>query len=155
VGNSVTLRRATLRCHNMVKSSSQKAEASPRGTGAKSKEHHDWRETALARIRTLIKRADPDAIEEHKWVKSTNPAGVPVWSHDGLICTGETYKDHVKVTFAKGASLEDPSRLFTSSLEGKVRRAIDIYEGESVDEKAFIALIRAAVELNTASVRRK
>jgi len=118
-------------------------------------EHHDWREAALSRIRKLIKQADPDAIEERKWVKSTNPAGVPVWSHDGLICTGETYKDHVKLTFARGASLEDSSGLFTSSLEGKVRRAIDIYEGESVDERAFKALIRAAVVLNKASVRRK
>jgi hypothetical protein len=139
----------------MVKSSSQKTESSGQRTGAKSKEHPDWREAALSRFRTLIEQADPDAIEERKWVKSTNPAGVPVWSHDGLICTGETYKDHVKVTFAKGASLDDPSGLFTSSLEGKVRRAIDIYEGEKVDEKAFKALIRAAVALNKASVRRK
>lgn len=121
----------------------------------KSKEQSDWRDDALARIRTWIEQADPDAIEERKWVKATNPAGVPTWSHDGLICTGETYKDHVKVTFAKGASLEDPSRLFTSSLDGKVRRAIDIYEGETVDQKAFKALIRAAVALNKAPARRK
>jgi len=103
----------------------------------------------------LIEQADPDAVEERKWVKPTNPAGVPVWSHDGMICTGEIYKDHVKITFARGASLEDPSQLFTSSLEGRVRRAIDIYEGERVDEKAFKALIRAAVALNEASVRHK
>ena len=103
----------------------------------------------------MIEQADPDAVEERKWVKPTNPAGVPVWSHDGMICTGEIYKDHVKITFARGASLEDPSQLFTSSLEGRVRRAIDIYEGERVDEKAFKALIRAAVALNEASVRHK
>jgi len=139
----------------MAKSSSQKPESSSQRTGAGSKEPRDWRGSALSRIRTLIKQADPDAIEERKWVKPTNPAGVPVWSHDGMICTGEIYKDHVKLTFAKGASLEDPSRLFTSSLEGRVRRAIDIYEGENVDEKAFKALIRAAVALNKASVRRK
>ena len=103
----------------------------------------------------MIEQADPYAVEERKWVKPTNPAGVPVWSHDGMICTGEIYKDHVKITFARGASLEDPSQLFTSSLEGRVRRAIDIYEGERVDEKAFKALIRAAVALNEASVRHK
>jgi hypothetical protein len=114
----------------------------------RSEEHRDWREATLSRIRTLIKQADPDAMEERKWVKPTNPAGVPVWSHAGMICTGEIYKDHVKVTFAKGASLEDPLRLFTSSLEGKVRRAIDIYERETVDEEAFRALVRAAVALN-------
>jgi hypothetical protein len=139
----------------MSKSSWQKTESSSERTGTKSKEHLDWREATLSRIRTLITQADPGAIEERKWVKSTNPTGVPVWSDDGLICTGEIYKDHVKVTFAKGASLEDPSRLFTSSLEGRVRRAVDIYEGEHVDEKAFKALIRAAVALNKASVRRK
>ncbi len=146
---------AAIRFNDMVKNSSQKTESSSKRTGVKSNEHRDWREAALGRIRTLIKQTDPDAIEERKWVKPTNPAGVPVWSHDGLICTGEIYKDHVKVTFAKGASLEDPSRLFTSSLEGKVRRAIDIYEGEGVNEKAFKALIRAAVALNEASDRRK
>jgi hypothetical protein len=101
----------------------------------------------------LIEQADPGAVEERKWVKSTNPGGVPTWSHDGLICTGETYKDHVKVTFAKGASLDDPAGLFTSSLEGKVRRAVDLYEGDRLDEKAFKALVRAAVALNHASVR--
>jgi hypothetical protein len=106
-------------------------------------------------MRTLIQQADPEAIEERKWVKASNPAGVPVWSDDGLICTGEVYKDHVKLTFAKGAALEDPSGLFTSSLEGKVRRAIDIYEGETIDQRAFKTLIRAAVALNKASVRRK
>jgi len=104
----------------------------------------------LSRIRKLIEQADPEAVEERKWVKPTNPEGVPTWYHDGLICTGETYKDHVKVTFAKGASLEDPSRLFNASLEGNARRAIDLQEGDKLDEKAFKALIRQAVALNTA-----
>jgi hypothetical protein len=106
------------------------------------KELGDWRGRMLSRIRALIKQADPEVIEEWKW------RGVPVWSHDGLICTGETYKSVVKMTFAKGASLEDPSRLFNSSLEGNTRRAIDIREGEKIDEKALKALIRAAVALN-------
>ena len=114
----------------------------------------DWREATLSRLRTLITQVDPDVVEERKWVKASNPAGVPVWSHDGMICTGEIYKDHVKLTFAKGASLKDPARLFTSSLEGKVRRAIDIYEGEKIDEKAFKALIREAVALNESSRRK-
>jgi hypothetical protein len=110
----------------------------------------DWRAELLARIRTLIKRADPDVVEEVKWRKPSNKmAGVPVWSHAGIICTGETYKDKVKVTFAQGASLEDPSGLFNSSLEGGTRRAIDFSEGDKIDEKAFKALIRAAVALNT------
>jgi hypothetical protein len=106
-------------------------------------------------MRTLIKEADPEAIEERKWVKQSNPDGVPVWSHDGIICTGEIYKDHVKLTFAKGASLGDPSKLFTSSLEGKVRRAVDVYQGESLNEEALKDLVRAAVALNEASVRHK
>jgi len=108
----------------------------------------DWRGEMLARIRALIKDADPDVIEEWKWRKATTP-GTPVWSHDGIICTGETYKSVVKMTFAKGASLEDPAGLFNSSLEGNVRRAIDIHEGEKIDEKALKDLIRAAVALNT------
>jgi hypothetical protein len=97
----------------------------------------------------LTKQADPEAVEELKWVKPTNPGGVPVWSHAGMICTGETYKNVVKITFAKGASLEDPSDLFNSSLEGNTRRAIDFHEGDKIDEKALKALIRAAVALNT------
>ena len=108
----------------------------------------DWRGETLARIRALIKRADPEVVEEWKWQKAKSP-GTPVWSHDGIICTGETYKSVVKMTFAKGASLEDPARLFNSSLEGNVRRAIDIREGEEIDEKALEELIRAAVALNT------
>ena len=108
----------------------------------------DWRAGALSRLRTLIKRADPDVIEDVKWRKPSNPAGVPVWSKGGMICTGEIYKDKVKLTFAKGASLQDPTSLFNSSLTGGTRRAIDILEGQDVDEKAFMELIREAVALN-------
>ncbi len=107
----------------------------------------DWRGKTLGRMRKLIKAADPDVVEEWKWVKVNNP-GTPVWSHDGIICTGESYKSVVKLTFAKGASLKDPARLFNSSLDGNVRRAIDIREGEEVDESAFKALVRQAVVLN-------
>jgi hypothetical protein len=107
----------------------------------------DWRGKTLSRMRTLIKEADPGVVEEWKWVKPTKP-GTPVWSHDGIICTGETYKNVVKLTFAKGASLKDPARLFNSSLDGNVRRAIDIHEGEDVDESAFKTLVRQAVALN-------
>jgi hypothetical protein len=107
----------------------------------------DWRGKTLSRMRTLIKEADPHVVEEWKWVKPTKP-GTPVWSHDGIICTGESYKNVVKLTFAKGASLKDPARLFNSSLDGNVRRAIDIHEGEDVDASAFKALVREAVALN-------
>jgi hypothetical protein len=110
---------------------------------ARIKELDDWRGETLAHIRKLIKQADPDVVEEWKW------RGVPVWYHAGMICTGETYKNVVKMTFAKGASLNDPSNLFNSSLDGNTRRAIDIHEGDKIDEKALKALIRAAVELNT------
>jgi hypothetical protein len=109
----------------------------------------DWRGRTLGRMRRLIKEADPDAVEELKWVKPSSP-GTPVWSHDGIICTGESYAKVVKLTFAKGASLEDPARLFNSSLEGNARRAIDIHEGEEVDESALKALVRQAVALNSA-----
>jgi len=109
----------------------------------------DWRGATLSRMRALIKQADPDVVEEWKWAKATSP-GTPTWSHDGIICTGETYKAIVKLTFAKGASLKDPARLFNSSLEGNVRRAIDIHEGEEVDQAAFKALIREAVAVNKA-----
>ena len=109
----------------------------------------DWREETLARMRALIREADPGMIEERKWRKPSNAmAGVPVWSHDGIVCTGEVYKKVVKLTFAKGASLKDPSGLFNSSLEGNVRRAIDLREGDKLDEQALKALIRAAVTLN-------
>ncbi len=107
----------------------------------------DWRGATLRRMRQLIKKADPDVVEEWKWVKPTKP-GTPVWSHDGIICTGESYKNVVKLTFARGASLKDPARLFNSSLDGNVRRAIDIHEGEDVDESAFTALVRQAIALN-------
>ena len=109
----------------------------------------DWRGKRLSRLRGLIKRADPEVVEEWKW------RGVPVWSHDGLICTGETYKNVVKMTFPRGAALEDPSGLFNSSLEGKTRRAIDFHEGERIDEEAVTALIRAAVTLNVSRARRR
>jgi hypothetical protein len=124
-------------------------DASPaRLIDARIEELGDWRGEVLSRIRALIKQADPEVVEEVKWRKPSSPGGVPVWSHDGQICTGETYKAAVKLTFAKGASLKDPSGLFNSSLEGKVRRAIDIREGEAIDEDAFMALIREAVSLN-------
>jgi hypothetical protein len=118
---------------------------------ARIKELRDWRGETLARVRKLVKQADPEVVEEWKW------RGVPVWEHSGIICTGETYKATVKMTFAKGASLEDPSGLFNSSLEGNTRRAIDFHEGDKIDEKALKALIREAVELNeaTAAKRRK
>ena len=109
----------------------------------------DWRGETLSRMRRLIREADPNVVEEWKWVKPTTP-GTPVWSHDGIICTGESYKSVVKLTFAKGASLKDPSRLFNSSLDGNVRRAIDIHEGEEVDASAFKKLIRQAIALNGA-----
>ena len=114
----------------------------------------DWRGETLSRMRNLIKEADPDVVEEWKWKKATNP-GTPVWSHDGGICTGETYKSAVKLTFFKGASLKDPAKLFNSSLEGNTRRAIDIREGEKVDASAFKALIRAAITLNTSGGKAK
>jgi len=114
---------------------------------ARIKELGDWRGKTLSRLRSLIKQADPEVVEEWKW------RGVPVWYHDGMICTGETYKNVVKVTFAKGASLEDPSGLFNSSLEGNTRRAIDLHEGEDIDEEAFKKLIREAVTLNSSTIR--
>lgn len=112
---------------------------------------NDWRTELLAVVRALIKRADPEAVEEIKWRKPSNPSGVSVWSHDGMICTGETYKDKVKLTFAKGAALSDPDGLFNASLDGKVRRAIDLKLGDTLDEKAFQELVRAAVALNRRS----
>jgi hypothetical protein len=126
----------------MKKSGSQKVVSASHLIDARIQELGDWRGEMLSRLRGLIKQADPQVVEEWKW-------GIPVWSHDGLICTGETYKKVVKMTFAKGASLDDPSSLFNSSLEGRVRRAIDVHEGEKINEKALKALIRAAVALNT------
>ena len=113
----------------------------------------DWRAQRLAQVRALIREADPDAAETVKWRKPSNPAGVPVWEHDGLICTGETYRDKVKLTFAHGAALEDPSGLFNSGLDGNTRRAIDIREGDAIDEEALKALVRAAAVLNAARKR--
>ena len=129
----------------MKKSGSQRVESASRLIDARIQELGGWRGEMLSRLRALIKQADPKVVEEWKW------RGTPVWSHDGLICTGETYKNVVKMTFAKGASLDDPSGLFNSSLEGRVRRAIDFHEGDKVNEKALKALIRAAVALNTSS----
>ena len=136
----------------MTKSSAPKDESPSELIDAKVQELGDWRGKTLSRLRALIKQADPEVVEEWKWRKPTNP-GVPVWSHQGIICTGETYKSVVKLTFFKGASLEDPSGLFNSSLEGNTRRAIDFHEGDEIDEKAFAALIRAAVSLNESSSR--
>jgi hypothetical protein len=115
---------------------------------AKVEELGDWRGEMLSRIRGLIKQVAPEVVEEIKWRKPSNPSGVPVWSYDGIILTGETYKDKVKFTFSKGASLEDPAGLFNSSLEGNARRAIDLREGDDIDEEAFKALVRSAIELN-------
>ena len=108
----------------------------------------DWRGATLARVRALIKKADPEVVETVKWRKPSNPLGVPVWEHDGIICTGETYKNAVKLTFAKGAALQDPAGLFNASLQGNTRRAIDFHEGEAINETALNALVRAAVALN-------
>jgi hypothetical protein len=122
-------------------------ESAPAVLDARIRELKDWRGKTLAEVREIIHAADPEIVEEWKWVKATSP-GVPVWSHGGIVCTGETYKDHVKMTFAKGAALKDPSGLFNSSLEGNVRRAIDIHEGDKINEAALKDLIRAAVALN-------
>jgi hypothetical protein len=121
---------------------------------AKIKELGDWRGKTLARVRAVIHEADPEIVEEWKWAKATSP-GTPVWSHGGIVCTGETYKNVVKMTFAKGAALKDPSGLFNSSLEGNVRRAIDIHEGDKINEAALKDLIRAAIDLNQTKLKRK
>jgi len=136
----------------MAKSSAQQDESASQLIDARVEELGDWRGKTLARVRALIKQADPEVVEEWKWRKASNP-GVPVWSHEGGICTGETYKSAVKLTFFKGASLDDPSGLFNASLEGNTRRAIDFHEGDEIDEKAFVALIQAAVSLNESSSR--
>ena len=131
----------------MMKSATVKSRSPARLIDARIEELGDWRGETLARVRALIKAADPGVVEEWKW------RGVPVWSHAGIICTGETYKSVVKLTFLKGAALDDPSRLFNASLEGNARRAIDLHEADKLDDKAFKALIRAAVALNTAAKR--
>jgi hypothetical protein len=137
----------------MKKSFSQRVESASRLIGARIQELGDWRGETLYRLRALIKQADPNVVEEVKWRKPSNPAGVPVWYHDGIICTGETYKNHVRLTFAKGASLKDPKGIFNASLEGNALRAIVIHEGDEIDEEAFKALVRAAVSLNTSSAK--
>ncbi|MDX6541083.1 MAG: hypothetical protein QOI71_2693 [Gaiellales bacterium] len=130
-----------------MKSEPQTGDSPSQLIDARIEELGDWRGTVLSRLRTLVKEADPEVVEEWKW------RGVPVWSHDGIICTGETYKNVVKMTFAKGAALEDPSGLFNSSLDGNTRRAIDFRQGEKIDEEALKALVRAAVALNESKVR--
>jgi len=130
----------------MKKSGSQEGKSPSQLIDARIKELGDWRGKMLRRLRALVKEADPEVVEEWKW-------NVPVWSHDGLICTGETYKNIVKMTFAKGAALKDPSRLFNSSLDGNVRRAIDFHEGETIDEEALKTLVRVAVALNTSKAK--
>jgi hypothetical protein len=137
----------------MKKSGSPKSKSPSQLIDARIKKFGDWRGETLAQVRKLIREVDPEIVEEVKWRKPSNPLGVPVWEHDGIICTGETYKDKVKLTFAKGASLEDPSGLFNASLEGNVRRAIDFQEGEKINGKALKALIRAAVTLNKSKAR--
>ncbi len=132
----------------MEKSSASEAQSASELISKRIAELGDWRGKTLGRMRALIKDADPDVVEEWKWAKATTP-GTPVWSHDGIICTGESYKSVVKLTFAKGASLKDPARLFNSSLDGNVRRAIDIHEGEEINAAAFKTLIRQAVALNS------
>jgi len=138
----------------MTKSGASEGQSASELISKRIAELGDWRGKTLSRMRQLVKEADPDVVEEIKWVKATNP-GTPTWSHDGIICTGESYKSVVKLTFAKGASLKDPAGLFNSSLDGNTRRAIDIHEGEEVDASAFKALIRAAVALNTSGGKAK
>jgi hypothetical protein len=133
----------------MKKSGSQNSTSPSQLIDARIKELGDWRGKMLSRLRTLVKEADPEVVEEWKW------RGVPVWSHDGLICTGETYKNVVKMTFAKGAALKDPSGLFNSSLDGNTRRAIDFHEGEKIDERALKTLVRAAVDYNQLKLKKK
>ena len=148
--------KSTKKGYKMKKTNNSKSRESPSPSqliDARIKELGDWRGETLAKIRRLIKQANPNVVEELKWRKPSAPTCVPVWSHDGLICTGEAYKNLVKVTFAKGAQLKDSKRLFNSSLEGNARRAIDLCEGDQIDETAFEALIREAVALNESSAR--
>jgi hypothetical protein len=154
-GTTTTMKKSTasMKKGKSVAKEAKGADSPSRLIDAKIKALGDWRGDTLARVRKLIKEADPDVAEEVKWRKPSNPMGVPVWEHAGIICTGETYKAAVKLTFAKGAALKDPSHLFNSSLEGNVRRAIDIHEGDKIDEKALKALIRAAVALNKSKAK--
>jgi len=137
----------------MTTNGSEEAKSPSQQIDARINDLGDWRGEMLGKLRAIIREADPEVVEEWKWAKSTSP-GTPVWSHDGIICTGETYKNVVKMTFAKGASLDDPSGLFNSSLEGNTRRAIDVHEGEEIDAEALKALVRAAVTLNESKARR-
>ncbi|HET9616499.1 MAG TPA: DUF1801 domain-containing protein [Pseudolabrys sp.] len=139
----------------MSKSAKKIADSPSRLIDARIKSLKDWRGEALARMRKLIKDAAPDIVEEVKWRKPSNPNGVPVWEHDGLVCTGETYKAAVKLTFANGAALLDPDGVFNASLDGNQRRAIDIHEGDKIDEKAFKALVKAAVAFNVGKAKKK
>src|SRR6476646_5753340 len=138
----------------MKKNAAQKSESPSQLIDAKIAKLGNWRAEMFKRLRALIHNADPEVVETLKWAKAANPLGVPVWEHNGILCTGETYKDKVKLTFANGAVLSDPSGLFNSSLDGAVRRAIDFHEGDKIDEKAFKALIRAAVARNSAKAKR-
>lgn len=150
--NKVSLNQKSMKTS---KSGSSKEESRSREIDDKIREFNDWRGKMLSELRILIKQADPDVVEEIKWKKPTNPTGVPVWSHEGLICTGETYKEHVKLTFAKGAQLKDQKKLFNADLGGSKWRAIDFHEGDSVDGAAFKALIHEAVVLNTSKASDK
>ena len=138
----------------MKKGEAPKSQSPSRLIDAKIAKLGDWRAETFKRRRALIHDADPQAVETLKWAKASNPLGVPVWEHDGILCTGETYKDKVKLTFANGAALPDPAGLFNASLDGNVRRAIDFHEGDKINEKAFKALIRAAIARNTAKAKR-
>ncbi|MBX3440260.1 MAG: DUF1801 domain-containing protein [Planctomycetaceae bacterium] len=144
---------ANKRRQNTVAKKAPEAAAPSRLIDPGTSEPGDWRGAMLVRVRELIREAAPQVVEEIKWRKPSNPAGVPVWSHGGIICTGETYKDKVKVTFAQGAAIEDPAGVFNASLEGNTRRAIDLFEGDSINRKAFQALVRAAVALNASKSR--
>jgi hypothetical protein len=139
----------------MSKSAKKIADSPSRLIDARIKSLKDWRGEALARMRKLIRDADPDIVEEVKWRKPSNPNGVPVWEHDGIVCTGDTYKAAVKLTFANGAALLDPDGVFNASLDGNQRRAIDIHEGDKIDEKAFKALVKAAVAFNVGKAKKK
>jgi len=139
----------------MTKAAKKKSDSPSRLIDARIKATKDWRGETLARMRALIKAADPDIVEDVKWRKPSNPNGVPVWEHDGIVCTGETYKAAVKLTFANGAALIDPDGVFNASLDGNQRRAIDIHEGETVDATAFKALVKAAVKLNVEKAKKK
>jgi len=149
------MKKATTTTKKIASKEAKGTDSASRLIDARIKKLGDWHGETLARVRKLIKEADPDVVEDVKWRKPSNPMGVPVWEHAGIICTGETYKDKVKLTFAKGATLEDPSGLFNASLDGNLRRAIDFHAGDKIDEKALKALIRAAVAMNTSKAAKR